>query len=94
MTIDLPSNGCNVFYGTYLDNYYSGIRTRYYFNNNILVESSHASYTVTPTGVHCVTTGDLLYNPEAEIYFSAISLAVVVLAAILLYKIIVKRLLP
>lgn len=93
MEVELPQNGCNVYYGSYIDNYNGGIRTRYYINNNKLVESSRATYTGSLSNYHCVTTGDILYNPEAQIYFGAISAVIIAVALILIYHIIVKRLL-
>lgn len=85
MDIELPSDGCNVFYGNYLDNYSHNTRTRYYFSENKLIRSSTASYTRIPDGVVCLEQGDLIYKPEIEVYFNVIS--VICAIAIFLFAI-------
>lgn len=72
--IELPPDGCNVFYGTYVDNYDRNIRTRYYFSENKLVKSTTSSYTRLPDGAVCLSRGDLIYKPETEVYFNVISI--------------------
>lgn len=94
MEIQLPSNGCNIYYGTYIDHYYNGVRRRYYINNDKLVLSNSSSYNTLPSGYTCVATGDITYKPENQIWFSALSFALCAFAFILIYKIIIKRLLP
>lgn len=73
MEITLPSDGCNVYSGTYIDNYYNHVRTRYYLNENQLIKSSTASYTNLPTGTVCMDS-NLVYKPEIEVYFNVISI--------------------
>lgn len=94
MEIELPSNGCNVYYGTYLENFYRGTRSRYYFNNDNLILNSTTTYTYEPTGVNCVSTGDITYKPEHQVYFPFLASIVVVFALVLIYKVIIKRLMP
>lgn len=95
MEIVLPSTGCNVFYGTYIDNYYNNVRRRYYIHEGKLVLNNMTSYASTPSGAYCLTSSDkLLYRPQDSIYFPALSLAMCVLAFVILYKFIIKRLLP
>lgn len=72
--IKLPENGCSVYYGTYIDNYYNSIRTRYYLNDGQLVRSSTASYSRLPDGAVCLSQGDLIYKPELEVYFNLFSI--------------------
>lgn len=95
MEIELPTTGCNVFNGTYIDNYYNNTRTRYYFNDGQLIESSRQNYNIIPNGVTCLnSTQHIFYKPELEIYFGVLSLAICLLAFSLIYKIMIKRLLP
>lgn len=74
MEIDLPTSGCSIFYGTYIDNYYNSIRTRYYLNANNLVKSTTSNYTRLPDGAICLSPGELVYKPETEVYFNVISI--------------------
>ena len=98
MEIELPSTGCNVFYGSYLDNYTNNgyTRTRYYFNEGKLVKSntSQSNYNSIPSGATCITTGDLVYKPELGVYVPFLAMTLFVFVLILVYKIIIKRLLP
>lgn len=94
MDIQLPSGGCSIYYGSYIDHYQNNTRRRYYINNEKLILNSSSTYTSMPSGYSCVSQGDLKYKPENQIWFSALSLALVLLAMSLVYKIIIKRLLP
>lgn len=97
MEIDLPSTGCNVFYGTYLDNYTGNTRTRYYVHEGVLIKNntSTTSYNQTPSGAYCLTSADTLkYRPQDTVYFPVIALAMCSFVFVILYKIIIKRLLP
>ena len=92
MEIDLPS-GCNVFYGTYFDNYRNNNRYRYYFDNNGSYILNQTTTNVTNyNNYNCITK--VPYHTADTIYFELISIAVVISAFILLYKVIIKRLLP
>lgn len=95
MEVELPENGCNVYLGDYLDNYYNNVRTRYYFNNGKLVESSKNSYATSPSGYHCLTSEEkIYYKSELSIYFPFISFIIILCAYLLVYKVLIKRLLP
>lgn len=74
MEIELPSDGCNIYYGTYIDNYHSNVRTRYYINENHLIKSTTSSYNNMPNGYVCMEQGSLIYKPEIEVYFNVISI--------------------
>lgn len=98
MEIDLPS-GCNIYYGTYIDNYTNNgrTRTRYYLDEGKLVQSTGSSsqYDQRPTNdYHCLTDGELVYKPEVQVYFPFLASLVFIFGAYLVYKIIIKRLLP
>lgn len=60
----LPATGCNVFNGSYVDNYYSNIRTRYYIYGGNAIQSSSSTYSSIPSGAYCLRPEELpLYDP-------------------------------
>lgn len=89
MEITLPE-GCNLYYGTYIDNYVNNTRSRYYFNNYELVLTNRSNYHDLPSGAVCFE-GTLYYKPEVSVYFQAISLAIVGVALALIFNLIIKR---
>lgn len=68
--IQIPSGGCSVYYGSYIDHYANNIRTRYYLNEDHLVASTSNSYTNLPTGSICLSEGELRYKPELNVWFT------------------------
>lgn len=92
MEIELPKNGCNVFYGDYFDNYYNNVRTRYYFNDDSYIKSSTATYTYAPSGVECISS--VPFHSEWTFGFELIGAVTVIFAFWLIYKVIIRRLLP
>lgn len=94
MDVNLPTNGCNISQSNgFIDNYYNGTRTRYTITENKLVQSYRTTYTSIPTGYTCLNTGDIIYKPELAVYFQIISLALVGIATLIIFKIIIGRLL-
>lgn len=87
--IELPSQGCNVYYGNYLDNYHNGHRSRYYLNDGKLVLSNTSSYSSLPSGVNCLSAGDLIYRPEIDVYFQSIALVFVFFLFFSAYRLII-----
>lgn len=85
----LPTTGCNVFYGTYMDNYQGNTRRRYYLNDGNLVLSQTTTNTSQPTGVNCIT--ELNYKPEVNLYTSLLGCASATIIAYLAIKIIIGR---
>lgn len=74
MNVELPNQGCNIMQSVgYIDNYRNNVRTRYYIDNNRLVQVSTNSYTTQPTGYSCLTTGAITYKPEISVYFQVIA---------------------
>lgn len=94
MEIELPTQGCNVFYGTYIDNFNGYTRTRYYINDGELVASNSQSYNYNPTPSGAICIDSLTYRSDVPIYFEALSILIVALAFWLIYRVIIKRLLP
>lgn len=98
MEYELPSGGCSVFYGTYIDHYLNNVRTRYYLHEGKLIQSSRQTYNYNYdlSSYHCLTNNDLplYYNSETLVYFPFLALIVCLLAFSLIYKVIIKRLLP
>lgn len=94
MEIQLPTGGCNIFYGNYIDHYLNNTRRRYYINNNKLILNSTSTYSSMPSGYNCISQGDIHYNPELAIEFPFLAFGLVVFALLMVYKVIIKRLLP
>ena len=94
MEIKLPQNGCNVFYGSYVDNYNNNTRTRYYVFDGELIKNNEQTYNYNPvpSGANCISS--LTYGSELSIYFEFISIVIIGFAFWLLYRTIIKRLLP
>lgn len=90
-TYDHLPSGCNVFYGTYIDNYNGSTRVRYYLNDYNLIPSSSVGNANRPAGSICLSN-NLNYKPEVEVYFKAISFALIAFAGVLLFNIVIKRL--
>lgn len=63
----LPTTGCNVFNGTYVDNYNGNVRTRYYIYDGTAVASTRTTNTSQPTGSICMTEIPE-YKPELQLY--------------------------
>ena len=93
MEIDLLE-GCNVYYGSYIDNYNNGYLSRYYINEGKLVLSSVDTYAPTeqPQASLCAT--NLTYGSLHTPYYEFISLITVGFCLLLIYHVIIKRLLP
>lgn len=98
MEVELPSSGCNILTSaTSFTNFSSDGRTRtnYYIYDGHAFKTSETynQYGYTYTG-DCLTTGSLVYRPELKIEFQALSICLFALCIFLIYKTIIKRLLP
>lgn len=98
MDVELPSTGCNILNSaTTFYNYSNNNRTResYIIYDGVAhlqnTTTNQQGYTYTGT---CLFTGDLVYRPEIRVYFEFISILLFAIAFFLIYKIIIKRLLP
>lgn len=93
MEIELPE-GCNVYYGSYIDNYNNGDLSRYYLNEGRLVLSSVSTYAPTeqPQASLCATS--LTYGSHIVPFYEFISFITVGLCLLCIYHVIIKRLLP
>ena len=99
MDVQLPTSGCNIINSaTSFYNYSPDSRTRdnyvIYDGKIFLQSSTYNQYGYTYSGT-CLHTGDLVYKPEYKDFimpFVAIVAFIFILS--LVYKIIIKRLLP
>lgn len=64
----MPTTGCNVFYGSYIDNYVGSTRSRYYIYDGVAVKSQTSTNVTQPNGANCITAEDLSYKPEIQIF--------------------------
>lgn len=83
---NVPTTGCNVLNNGYIDNYYNGVRSRFYIVENKAVLSSRTNYYNIPDGSVCVNASDLVYKPELPIYFEFISIILIFMALFILAK--------
>lgn len=98
MDVTLPDTGCNILISSNsFYNYSSDRRTRqrYYIYDGVahLESSSNSTYGYDYTGT-CLSTGDLVYKPELQVYFPLASFCVICFLLIIIYRIIIKRLMP
>lgn len=99
MNVELPNWGCNILTNeNEFINYANNDKTRTIYNiynGKAFIESTETrtigTYEYSGT---CLTTGDLVYKPELQVYFTAIAFCLVCFALILIYKVIFKRFLP
>lgn len=82
MDVQLPTTGCNIINSSSsFYNYSSDSRTRdtyiIYEGKAIKQSSTYNQYGYTYTG-DCLSTGDLVYNPESEVYFTHIALCSII----------------
>lgn len=98
MDVVLPSTGCNIISSsTTFYNYSSDSRTRqqYVIYEGVahLQSSSYSNTGYNYSGT-CLTTGDLVYKPEVQVYYPLASFGVILTLLLLIYHIIIKRLMP
>lgn len=79
---DLPS-GCNVFYGTYVDNYNGTTRRRYYFDSyGQLILSTTSTTSSRPTGTVCMTEMPMSHNKDMAIIAGEVCAGIALVAAV------------
>lgn len=88
MKVELP-NGCNIYYGTYIDNYNGGIRTRYYIREGELIANNRTNANL-PTGAMCMTN-ELIYGEQFSLGMGLAISVVVALIFGIITKIILGR---
>lgn len=98
MNVELPSTGCNVINSsTSFYNYSPDSKTRetYVIYEGVahLQSSSYNQYGYSYTGT-CVHTGDFVYKPELQVIFPFYAFILAVILFILVYRVMIKRLLP
>lgn len=82
--------GCNVFYGTYIDNYNGGTRRRYYFDSYGQLILTHTTSRVDkPSGVSCLTEMPMSHNMDMGIVVAEAAAAIAIYLAV---KFVVGRL--
>ena len=98
MYVELPETGCNIINSsTSFYNYSTDGRTRQnyviYDGKAFLQSSTTNQYGYSYTG-DCLSTGDLVYQPELRVYFPIISFCLCCAILLFIYNIFLKRLLP
>lgn len=91
MEVKLPS-GCNIYYGTYIDNYNGSTRKRYYINGDgSLVLNSIQGNSSRPSNFVCVSS-PIYFHPEFEVTFKFFAFTMIAFAGMVIYQLILKRL--
>lgn len=91
----IPTNGCLYLNSsTTFTHYLNGTATSYVIMNDKAIKTRTSSYSTMPTGYQCVEAQSLTYKPELEVYFPIISFCIILLLTSLIYKMIIKRLMP
>lgn len=98
MNVELPSTGCNIINSaTTFYNYSPDSRTRetYIIYDGVahLQSSSYSQYGYTYSG-DCLSTGDLVYQPQVQVYFPFLAIFSIIFILVLIYRLIFKRLMP
>ena len=77
-TLRVAPDGCNVFYGTYIDNYKNGIRSRYYYDSygQLILTSRQTGNR--PSQTVCIENTNELRSYNADI--AAIAIWVIIAA--------------
>lgn len=91
MKITLPT-GCNVYYGTYIDNYNGSTRTRYYIDHDRIVANNQSTATSRPTGTICMNTDFIEYKPEIDAWTEIGAIVIVSMIFCLIIKMLWGRL--
>lgn len=86
----LPETGCNVFYGNYVDNYLSNVRTRYYIYDGQAIASSTSTYATPPANVNCISSSDLLYDPLLQTQIIMGIVVIVIAVMLFAYKVVIE----
>lgn len=97
MEINLPTTGCNVYYGTYFDNYNRNVRRRYYFDDNGSYIQSNTQYNYNGqdydiSSYTCIQ--QVPFRNDLVIVWEFMAFIITACAFGLIYKVIIKRLLP
>lgn len=91
MEIKLP-DGCNLYYGSYFDNYNNGLRQRFYFDDGgNFIPVQRQTYTSIPHNSVCYD-GIVLFKPELEIEFKFFSVCLILFVFMVLYQLLFKKL--
>lgn len=98
MDVEIPTTGCNIIASaTSFYNYSSDGRTRetYFIYDGVphLQSSTYNQHGYTYTG-NCLSTGDLVYKPELKVYFPILAFSAVCFLLIVIYRLMIKRLMP
>lgn len=97
MNVELPSYGCNIINSSSsFYNYSNNNRTRetwYIYDGVAHKQSTSTSTTGYNVTGDCLSTGDLVYKPELQVYLPLISFILICSACLTVYWCIFKRLL-
>lgn len=90
MEIELPNYGCNYINSSnVVYNINGNTRETYviYEGSLILQRTDSSNYGYNTTGYNCLNTGDLIYKPETAVTYPLLSMVIIGVALLLMYKI-------
>lgn len=93
MEVEIPSDGCfTANSSTTFYHYLNNQRITYYLYDGKFIRGSSSTYNSLPNGYHCLSTGDVVYKPEIDVYFPFMAFTLIAFTGILLYNILIKKL--
>lgn len=90
MEVELP-NGCNLYYGNYIDNYNGSTRRRYYLNEGKLVLTTTSNNSRQPDNTTCISS-PLYYATEYQAIYQFEAFCLVAFAGIIIWNLLIKKL--
>lgn len=87
---NVPTEGCNVYYGSYFDNYFNGVRTRYYLYDGTAVASTTSTYNTLPNGSVCSNLSDLVPQPFTQSLITLLLVVGVISVILSAYLVVIK----
>ncbi len=92
MEIELPNEGCNVITSTGFTNYNGSIRRNYIiFGARAFLTSENTSSVGQNYTGECISTGDLVYKPELEVYFNVLSIFIFLFILFVAFRLMLYR---
>ena len=90
MEVELP-NGCNLYYGTYIDNYNGSVRRRYYLNEGRLHLVQTSTNSSQPSNTTCLDS-PIYYGTEYQAIYQFFAFCLCAFAGTVIWHLIIKRL--
>lgn len=90
MEVELP-DGCNIFYGNYIDNYRGSTRRRYYLNEGKLYLNTTTNNSSQPSNTTCMSQ-PLYYGTEYQAIYQFFAFCLIAFAGTVIWHLMIKKL--